>query len=138
MFVHSVLGLVGLSSCVAGVETRAFSVQVWPPSSLRMIPIVVVLRELSFCEPTRAYTRAVVGTVAGATARSMRPIPDVPAAEMSVPSCPESRTDVQRTPLSADHQMSPRFPGTVAFGAGQEVAPTICRAVLGPLKPGQA
>src|SRR5438094_9477635 len=67
----------------------------------------------------------------------MRPIPDAPAAEMRVASWPESRTDVQVTPLSDDRQMSPRFPGTVWFGAGQTVAPMICSALLGPLKPGE-
>ena len=40
--------------------------------------------------------------------------------------------------MSDDRQMSPRFPGTVWFGAGQTVAPMICSALLGPLKPGQA
>jgi len=68
----------------------------------------------------------------------MRPIPDAPAAEMRVASWPESRTDVQVTPLSDDRQMSPRFPGTVALGTGQTVAPMICSALLGPLKPGHA
>jgi hypothetical protein len=60
-------------------------------------------------------------------------MPTAPAAAMSVASWLESRIDVQVRPLSADRQMSPRFPGTAAFGAGHAVAPTICSAMLGPL-----
>jgi hypothetical protein len=53
MSVQSLLvTLVEFSNGVAGAETRAFSVQVCPPSSLRMIPIVVLL--FSFWDPASA------------------------------------------------------------------------------------
>src|SRR5438045_3425195 len=118
MFVQSLLtGLVELSSGVGGSETRAFSIQVVPPSSLRMIPTVVLLSALSSCDPTSAYTRAAARLVDGATARSMRPIPEAPAASMTAASPSEARIDVQVTPLSSDRQISPRFPSAV-FGAG--------------------
>ncbi len=52
MLVQSVLAVVEFSSAVAGAETRAFSVQVWPPSSLRTIPIVELLA--SFWDPASA------------------------------------------------------------------------------------
>ena len=54
MFVQSVLRLVGFSNTVAGAETRAFNVQVPPPSSLRTIPIVELLPVFSFCDPASA------------------------------------------------------------------------------------
>src|SRR5437762_2429327 len=74
MFVQSVLRLVGFSNTVAGAETRAFNVQVPPPSSLRTIPIVELLGPL---KPGQAYTPLAIQLVPPSQAIDQVPSRDV-------------------------------------------------------------